>query len=70
MGDNGQKDVEIYHSIVIDFPDRIKGVFIVPTLQKSLDRDVVADCKKHNVNILTIDNSSESLNTALKELCL
>ena len=70
VGDNGQKDVEIYHSIVIDFPDRIKGVFIVPTLQKSLDRDVVADCKKHNVNILTIDNSSESLNTALKELCL
>jgi len=70
VGDNGQKDVEIYHSIVKDFPDRIKGVFIVPTLQKSLDRDIVADCKKYNVNILTIDNTSESLNTALKELCL
>ncbi|MAU17094.1 MAG: hypothetical protein CMH46_16320 [Muricauda sp.] len=70
VGDNGQEDVEIYHSVVLDFPHRIKGIIIVPTLQKSLDRDIVADCKKYNVDILTIDDGKESLNTALKELCL
>ncbi|WP_286814336.1 MULTISPECIES: phosphatase domain-containing protein [unclassified Maribacter] len=70
VGDNGQKDVEIYHSIVLNFPERIKSIFIVPTVDKRLNKKIVADCKKHNVNILTINNSIESLNNALKEACL
>ncbi len=28
VGDNGQKDMDIYHQIVIKYPDRIKGIMI------------------------------------------
>ena len=51
VGDNGQKDVQIYHRIAMDFPGRINSVYIVKAVHKSLDKTIMTDFKRLNVNL-------------------
>ena len=60
VGDNGQKDMDIYHRIVLDFPGRIKSIFIVPVINKNLDKKIVHDCKAHNVDIISVKNIADA----------
>jgi phosphatidate phosphatase APP1 len=66
VGDNGQKDIEIYYNIVVDFPQRIKSIYIVQALNKNLSNSIVQNYAAHNVSIIAIKNFDEAIKHALK----
>jgi phosphatidate phosphatase APP1 len=70
VGDNGQKDEQIYHRIVLDFPGRINSVFIVPSKHKRMNKKIVADYKKHHVNFFIIKHNNNFIKEALNKVLM
>jgi phosphatidate phosphatase APP1 len=66
VGDSGQKDPEIYHQAVIDFPDRVLAVYIrdvKPEITDARDREVhaiAAEVGKLGVPMLPVRDTYEA----------
>ncbi|GAB4251705.1 MAG: hypothetical protein Tsb0034_30590 [Ekhidna sp.] len=64
IGDNGQRDIQIYAGIVEQFPDRIASVYIVKVKEGHLSRTVRQTFKKSNVDVVITKNIDEALSHA------
>tara|TARA_Y100000114_G_scaffold156987_1_gene186416 strand:- start:5826 stop:6770 length:945 start_codon:yes stop_codon:yes gene_type:complete len=69
IGDNGQRDIHIYASIVEQFPDQIASVYIVKVKERHLSSTVRHTFKKSGVDVVITKDIDEALSHArLKEI--
>jgi phosphatidate phosphatase APP1 len=62
LGDNGQRDPEIYYDIIKQFPDQIDAVYIrdINSKKRKRIRIIGEEVKKMNVDMILFKNSREA----------
>lgn len=61
IGDNGQKDVEIYAKLAVDFPGRIQSVYIVRARNKSVDKSYIQLFESNHIGLVIAKNLEEAV---------
>lgn len=60
IGDSGQRDPEIYASIVEKYPGRVKAIYIRSIRDKSLQEDTDQKIKKAGIPIQMVEHTDEA----------
>ncbi len=69
IGDSGEKDPEIYSSLVDDYPDRISAIYIRDVADTTRDEEVrqlAQECEKKHVPLILISKTAEAIADARK----
>ena len=67
VGDNGQKDVQIYYQLVRDFPNRIKSVYIVQVRKRKIKKEIIKMIETHNIDLIITKNLDEAIEHAIQK---
>lgn len=68
IGDSGQKDPEIYHQVVKDYPGRVEAIYIRDASKAGRDQEVkqLADeLRKQNIEMVFVQDTEEAAKHAL-----
>jgi phosphatidate phosphatase APP1 len=69
IGDSGQYDPEIYLQVVLDFPDRVKAIYIrdLEKDRKNELQSIVEDLSTLGVEMILVKDTLEAAQHALKK---
>lgn len=63
IGDSGQQDPEIYHQIELDYPGRVRAIYIRDVSRRRRDatvRRIADEVASHGVDMLLVGSSQEA----------
>jgi len=66
IGDNGQRDPEIYSKIVSQFPDRILAIYLRDIKDEKIDTVIQKAIQENSVPLFLIKNTSEAQKHAVE----
>lgn len=67
IGDSGQQDAEIYHQVVIDFPNRIKAIYIrnvTDEVRGTTIKKIAEETVEHGIDLVLATDSLEAARSA------